>query len=48
MSDGNGGTKTETSTETYWERVNTHYAKENYKFAEWVDNSPDNTTLDYL
>ena len=35
--DGKGGSRTEYETQEYWVRVNTHYAKEKFKFREWTD-----------
>lgn len=58
VSDGRGGTRTEYTNETYWERVNTHFATEEYRYNnsfngfhryfEWADCSPDSSCIEYL
>lgn len=46
--DGRGGSRMESRTETYWERVNTHSASEAFRYMEWADTSPDKSSLDYV
>lgn len=40
--------KETTKTETYQERVNTHYARLDFKYFQWADISPENKSLYYV